>query len=123
MTIPWDVEEIKRSAFTHDTTASPDTITVNEAGLYRVTVTIAMGSSAQRASVLTKLRQNGVDLDGESMGGYIRSQDGHNESSTTLTKVIDCSAGDTIQVTAQQAAVAGTVNLRASQSVLLIEKL
>lgn len=121
--IPWDVEHLKDSGYIHDSVASPSEIQFETAGRYLVYVSLSFTSSAERANPGVKFKKNGTDvLDGEGLHGYIRAVDGHNESSSGFMRVIEVLADDYIEVTTVQMAKSGTVNLRANQSILYIEK-
>lgn len=122
--IPFDVQQILDGAFSHDASSSPETITFDEAGRYRVNVSLAFdGNGATRVNPGIKFNLNGTRLDTQALSGYIRGSSGHDEGSNTVSRVIDVSAGDTLEVQTIEQGDTGTVTLRANESVLTIEQL
>jgi hypothetical protein len=121
--VSWDVEHVKDSGFTHDSVSTPSQISFDEAGRYLVNVSLSFEGSRDRANPGVRLRKNGTDtLDGEGLHGYIRNYSGHNESTNGFMRFIEVEAGDYIEVITSQEAASGTLNLRANQSILYIEK-
>ena len=89
-------EDLTGDGLTIDT--SNNRITVSGDGHYRLTANISFYSTQQRITPTTFFRVNGTtDLIGESYG-YIRAANGQNENSNNVTRVIELSAGDYIEV-------------------------
>jgi hypothetical protein len=122
--IPWNSQLYLDSGYTHSIVTNPERISFDSAGTYLVSVTLAFGGTALRANPGVKFRLNGsAVLEGQAMSGYIRNLTGHDEASSTLTRMVDAAAGDYLEVITQLMGGTGTVNLRANESVLFIEQL
>ena len=69
-------------------------------------------SGAARTNVRFRYKVNGTDQNADlSLNNYIRHDSAHDESSVNFTAYLNLSAGDTVAVSAQQIAAAGTVVL------------
>lgn len=89
-------EDLSGDGLTVDT--SNNRITAAGGGHYRLTANISFYSTQQRITPTTFFRVNGAtDLIGESYG-YIRASSGQNENSNNVTRVIELSAGDYVEV-------------------------
>jgi hypothetical protein len=122
--IPFDVQLTLDAAYTHDASGSPETITFDESGTYRVYVSLSYDSNNNiRINPGIKFNINGTRLDTFGLTGYARDADEHNKVSNTVSRLIDVSAGDTLQVQTLAAANSGTVTMRSNESVLAIEQL
>jgi hypothetical protein len=81
-----------------------NTLTINTAGRYRITVNISYtvptvgGTSDQRVSVEAQLAVSGTLTGTIANTGYVRHANGHTEASLHLTEVLNISAGQTICV-------------------------
>jgi len=123
VTIPWNVEYTLDGGYSHDSANSPGTITFNEAGTYRVTVSLAYDSSGTRVNPGIKLNVNGTRKKTFGLSGYIRANSGHNEASNMVMRTIEVSSGDTLKVQTTEMGDGGTVTLRSEESILEIEQL
>ena len=104
-------------------TYEADGVTVSETGLYQVTFNTYFRATVQRAAPAARLSVNGVANTEISSTGYIRSQNGHNEVSLSLTTILQLSANDKVNVLFARAGQAGVVNLEASpESAFMIMK-
>jgi hypothetical protein len=122
--IPFDVQQILDSSFSHDASSSPETITFDESGKYRVYVSLSFDSTgASRVNPAIKFNINGTRLDTTGASGYIRHADGHDEASNSVARIVDVNAGDTLKVQTLEFGDSGEVLLRANESVLTIEQL
>lgn len=104
-------------------TVTADTITIASTGRYRCYFNIYMEASVQRSNVRFGWFINSAIQGSFTANNYIRSQSGHNESSSSLTDIFDLTAGDTVQIRCQQVAASGTVTTPANQSIIILEKI
>ena len=95
-------------------TYEADGVTVSETGLYQITLNTYFRSTVQRGSPAARLSVNGVANTEIVSTGYIRSQNGHNESSLNMTTLLQLSANDKVNVLFARVGQAGVVNLEAS---------
>jgi len=88
-------------------------VTVPYDGIYMVMFNGYLeGASAARTNVRFRFQVNGTDQDADlSLNNYIRHDSAHDESSVNLTAYLNLSANDTVAVSAQQIAAAGTVTM------------
>ena len=96
-------------------TYAVDGVTVSETGLYQINFNAYFRSTVQRGSPAARLSVNGVANTEIVSTGYIRSQNGHNESSLNMTHTLyNSSANDKVNVLFARAGQAGVVDLQAS---------
>ena len=103
-------------------TIATNGITVPQDGLYQITSNCFMQSTTQRASVQTRFSVNGVDQPEIAAMGYIRNSNNHQDTTVTLTTIIELSASDVINVKFARGAQTGTVNLQGPNSSLMLLK-
>lgn len=121
--IEFDVENKLDAAYTHDSTNTPAEITFDEAGTYRVSVSLSYDVTDSHVNPGIKFNVNGTRLETFGLTGYTRNTDNHNEASNTVSRLIDVSAGDTLRIQSIKRAGDGEATLRAEESVLTIEQL
>ncbi len=97
------------------------TATVQSDGFYRLTANISFYSLAQRATPAVVFNVNGSVIPGESIG-YIRASTGSNEASGNITRVVQLSANDTVNVCCHDESTASG-SIFAEQGTFEIEKL
>ena len=100
----------ENGGFTNDATD----VTVPYDGIYMVLFNGYLEGTPGdiRTNVRFRFQVNGTDQTADlSLNNYIRRDSGHNESSVNFTAYLNLSAGDTVAVSAQQMAAAGTVEL------------
>lgn len=108
------------SGLTVDTTNNR--ITVSDGAHYRLTANISFYSTSARITPTTFFRINGTTtLVGESYG-YIRAASGQNENSNNVSRVIELSANDYVEVFHFDASSAGGA-VYATQGIFEVEKL
>ena len=95
-------------------TYEADGVTVNDAGLYQITLNAYFRSTVQRGTPAARLSVNGVANTEIVSHGYIRSSSSHNESSLNMTTLLQLNANDKVNVLFARAGAAGAVNLQAS---------
>jgi len=107
------------------TTFTKDTfgVTVNQTGLYKVTVYQYQNSTVQRANAAVRITINGSVQPGYGANAYIRTQTGHEESTASIVKIIAASAGDEIGVLNEQLAAGGNVTSPAGSLIFIVEEL
>jgi len=112
-------DDVNGTDITTDT--SNYSMTVSTGGYYRLTCNMSFFSSAARTTPGIRFNVNGSNIPGESMG-YIRAQNGQNENSNNITRVIELSANDEVQVCAHDES---TVNgsIYAEEAIFEMEKL
>ena len=103
-------------------TAATDGIIVPSAGNYKVTATVYGESTAQRPTLGVRIAVNGTTEGPMGAGMYIRSFGDQNESSSSVSWIVNCSSGDKLNVYGKQVGAVGTVNLIAGLSGITIEK-
>jgi hypothetical protein len=96
-------------------------MTVETAGLYRLTVNMSFHSFSTRATPAVRFNVNGSSIDGESMG-YIRNTTGVNEATGNLTRVVLLAASDYVEVCCHDESTA-TGSIYAEEAIFEIEKL
>ncbi len=85
-------------------TVAGNTLTINTAGRYKITVNIAYqvptigGNTDQRVSVEAQIAINGTPTGTIGNTGYVRHNSGHIEASLHITEVFNITAGQTISV-------------------------
>jgi hypothetical protein len=124
--IPWDTLKVSYGNYASDYTYSlgTNTVTINTAGTYEVTVNVAVTTTVQRWNGILEVTKNGTAIGyGASKTGYVRAQSGHNESSMMITVPVTVSAEDTIGCKVTDEAVTGTVTTVANQSYIWIKRL
>lgn len=121
--IPWDSELTTSDALSHSPSTNPETITFDKAGRYHVEATIsAHAGNTARLSAAVFLTLNGAELDGARSYCYMRGTSGVLDASTTLHRIVDVSAGDTLEVHGERAgANTAPITLNANESVLVIQ--
>ena len=94
--------------------SNPSRISIATTGDYRVTFNLAATSSTTRTNIIARLRVNGTTFRGPiGSSGYIRNGSGHNNASVHAAFIHPFTAGDYIEIVANQEANAGnwtTVN-------------
>jgi cold shock CspA family protein len=77
-----------------------NSITVNEAGRHRIVVNISLNNSGTRDRMASEMRivVHGVPTGTYSSTGFIRTSNGHQDSSLHITEVLELTAGQTIAV-------------------------
>lgn len=103
-----------------------NTITVLQSGRYRLSVNVSLSttSGTDRLTPEMWISINGTQQGTYASTGYIRTNNGHQESSLHITEVFELTANDVISISIQRTANAGTVNLRsAGSSNIYIEKI
>jgi|13_taG_2_1085334.scaffolds.fasta_scaffold00046_55 hypothetical protein len=103
------------------TNTTNHTVTVASDGFYRLTANISFYSAAVRSTPAVVFNVNGSVIAGESIG-YIRSSSGNNEASGNITRVVQLSANDTVNVCAHDESTA-TGSIFAEQGTFEVEKL
>lgn len=93
-----------------------ETVTVPTTGVYLVTTTVFFESLSQRPSVGVKFAIDGNEQNEIGAMGYIRVQNGHNESSVIVTTIYQMTAGQAIGPKFARLAQSGTVTITGSRS-------
>lgn len=110
------IEEREDSKYQHDDGASSHNITINDPGKYFITVNIPIMSTVQRANLIGLIKVNGTEVQGgKFQNGYLRSYDGHNQSSLHWSGIVETTGSNSIlTVSVQIGAATGTVNIGTS---------
>jgi hypothetical protein len=122
-TISWNSEDIKDSGYTHSDSTNNDSITITQAGTYKIYAAITYTTAVERANVALQILVNGTATGARGAGGYVRSESGHSDGTTIVEDYVTLSADDVIKIQTSQEAAAGTVNLISGESKIIIEKL
>jgi len=101
-------------------------LTVAETGRYKIIVNTSLNTPTNTARLAPEMwiEVNGTQRGTFASTGYIRSNNGHQDSSLHINEVLELNAGDIISVIIHRAANGGTVNLRSAGSTdIYIEKI
>lgn len=95
-----------------------NTITVSEAGRYRITVNVSLLAAVNTARLTPEMW---IEINGTQQGtygstGYIRNNGGQTESSLHITEVLNLAANDVVSISITRTGANGNVNLRSSGS-------
>jgi len=104
--------------FTLDSTS----ITVNFTGTVNVQAHISQSGQNIRTNVGIWITKNNVKVSGVGQSGYIRRDDGHNESSSHITATFTVASGDVIRVQGEARANSGSVTQIAGESQVTVER-
>jgi hypothetical protein len=109
----WSSSTVDTDFFTHSLSVNPERLVIQTAGNYFIAVTIPISSTVQRPCVQAQVRVNGTTVNGGiGESSYIRSLDGHNESSNHVAMLLEnLSVNDRIEIYVQATAAAGTVTV------------
>ncbi len=122
-------EKVKTTGYTHSNAASPENITLDEAGYYLVFVNVPLNTVTltYRFNVKLLVQLNGTVVPGgEGKQGYIRGESGHQDSSIHWSGMIYSSgSGGTLNILTQKETntSTGTVTTGAEEASLFILKI
>lgn len=105
------------------TKSSITTITLIATGRYEIYASLVFTGAVNNANIILKINVNGSPIAGSGRGGYIRNTAGNIEASVAMQTMVSLTAGDSITITAQQEANAGTITLIAGESIWNIKTL
>ncbi|OIQ28178.1 MAG: hypothetical protein BM564_10665 [Bacteroidetes bacterium MedPE-SWsnd-G2] len=115
------------NATLYNVDATDNSITIAESGRYKfvINVNISVANNGpQRTNPEVYITVNSTQESASAATGYMRRNNGHNESSLHLNEILELNAGDVIEFKVIRAGNSGTVNLRDSgTSNVYIEKL
>jgi hypothetical protein len=111
------------AGFSHSESTNPEQLTFNDAGTYKIIVSLSFSGTGSRVNPSIRLSLNGNLLDPRGASGYIRNASGHDESSSDVFEVLSVSSGDVLRVETTRYADSGTVTLRSNESRLIVEQL
>jgi len=106
--------------------AATNTITVAETSRYRISINISLSTSSgtDRLTPEMWISVNGTQRGTFASTGYIRTNNGHQESSLHITEVFELTANDVLSISISRTANSGNVNLRsAGSSNIYVEKI
>jgi len=103
------------------TNTTNHTVTVASDGFYRLTANMSFFSSSQRSTPAVLFNVNGSVIPGESIG-YIRSSTGSNEASGNISRVVQLSANDVVNVCCHDESTSSG-SIFAEQGTFEVEKL
>ena len=107
-----------------DYTHSSDTITVNTAGTYEITASVAYTTTTVRYNGILTIEKGGTNLAyGKSAMGYVRANSGHNDASLTITLPVVFAAGDTFKVRVDREAANGVVSTLSGEAYVYIKRM
>ena len=122
--VNWDEHLVDGDpAFSHDPSVSESSVTIEEAGTYKIYANLYTDTSNYRTNPSFRFRINGSEVAGRSGSSYARDANGHTDTSTNLEIVRELSAGDTIDIYTWSEANGGTCNLQNRRSIFTIEKM
>jgi hypothetical protein len=121
--IPWNLQLDVDAGYSHDPANNPGQITFDSGGTYKIHAMLSYDSNRnERINPGIKFSVNGTRRDRLGLSGYVRNKQDHDQASNYLTEQITVNSGDTLRVETYQYANGGTVTLRDSESLLLIEQ-
>ena len=103
------------------TNTTNHTVTVASDGFYRLTANISFFSSSVRSTPAVLFNVNGSVISGESIG-YIRASTGSNEATGNISRVVQLSANDVVNVCAHDESTSSG-SIFAEQGTFEVEKL
>jgi hypothetical protein len=103
------------------TNTTNHTVTVASDGFYRLTANMSFFSSSQRSTPAVLFNVNGSVIPGESIG-YIRASTGSNEASGNISRVVQLSANDVVNVCCHDESTSSG-SIFAEQATFEVEKL
>ncbi len=104
---------------------SGNQVTITETGRYEVIVNVSLlnGTTADRNAPEIRIALDGTEVGTYGSTGYIRSNNGHEESSLHIREVIEVTADQVLTVNIVRSASSNTVNLRSvGSSNIYVEK-
>ena len=110
----------------YNVNAATNVITVTETGRFRISINVSLSttSGTDRLTPEMWISVNGTQRGTFSSTGYIRTNNGHQESSLHINEVFELTANDVLSISIQRTANGGNVNLRsAGSSNIYIEKI
>lgn len=127
---PWTASPITDGPFSYDGVNSPKIITINESGTYQVHLTIGIsGGGVARDSPNAMLYKNrtsagsgGTQLKAAGKSGYIRNNNGHDQSSLHLSWIGELSAGDSLAIQMRQEGDSGNRNAVSNETNMFVKK-
>lgn len=109
--------------FSHNTGSNPEEVTVLSEGSYFISYTDSQTSTAERPAVIISVIVNGVATGLICDTHYMRSLSGHNNSSCSLSGLLDgLSAGDVIRIDTEAGALAGSVTSNDDAKLFILKK-
>lgn len=126
---PWDNAPLIDAPFSY--TGGNDYVTVDEDGTYEIHFTCGFDTNGQdRDNPMAFLYKNrtsnnsgGTQLRASGKSGYVRENQGHDQSSLHLSWIGELTAGDTISIQMRQDANNGTRNPYPSETNMFLKKL
>ena len=100
-----------------------NTVTINRDGVYDVASNIYISSPDPRTNPSVVIYVNGIEQGVTGASGYIRDNQGHNESSVHVRQLLSLSAGDVVDVRCTRLANNGVVEAVADRGNLIIKKI
>ena len=124
--IEWiQLPDIDNTTYSHSNATNPEQITINETGVYFVSLNLPLSSSAQRAAPVVKLHINGSVVNGV-MGAncYIRANASDTDCQLSMSTTFLANVGDVVTFEVVRAAQSGTVSLQSGrQGFLMMDKI
>lgn len=96
-------------------------LTVNVAMRVKVSANVSITANNTRVNIAIGASLNGTITGATGRGGYIRNNNGHNESSVHMSTILDCVIGDQIGLFSQQQAANGATTMIAARSNYIVE--
>lgn len=123
--IKWNTEVIAESGYTHDAINSPENITIDQSGIYLVSVNIPLYSTTARANVKGIVKLDGTKVTGgELKQGYIRATNNHDHASIHWTGIVNATSNNQVlTVTTQEEGASATVTAGGENGTIYIQKL
>lgn len=102
-------------------TVAGNLLTVNVAMRIKVSANVSYSANSTRVNAAIGASFNGAITGATGRSGYIRNNNGHNESSVHMSTILDCAIGDQIGLFSQQQAAGGATTMTAARSNYIVE--
>jgi hypothetical protein len=99
--VPWNVITTQESPYSLN--VGTGEVTINQSGLYQLYFNVELFSPGGRTNLFLKYLVNNTPQIGTTANNYIRDQDSHNESSSSLQTILPLNFGDIVSVRAERA--------------------
>lgn len=102
-------------------TVGGNLLTVNVAMRIKVSSNVSYTATSNRVNAAIGASLNGTITGATGRSGYIRNNNGHNESSVHMSTILDCAIGDQIGLFSQQQAAGGATTMIVARSNYIVE--
>lgn len=106
-----------------DFTVASDGVTVHKSGIYKVTIyQYQIGTTSERNNAAVRVTVNNTVQTGFGAAAYQRRASGHDESTASLSRLVNLTSGDKVGIRNDQLANSGNVTCPAGSLIFMLEK-